>query len=71
MNKLNYVNTKVGTFNEPRYSNGNIYPIVSRPFGMVNFSIQTKGDNNWFYNPLARSFEGIRLTHQPSPWVGD
>jgi len=71
MKYLNYVNTKVGTYNEPRYSNGNIYPIVSRPFGMVNFSIQTKGDNNWFYNPLARSFEGIRLTHQPSPWVGD
>jgi predicted alpha-1,2-mannosidase len=25
----------------------------------------------WFYNPKDRCIEGIRLTHQPSPWIGD
>ncbi len=39
---------------------------------MTNFTLQTDGAaGNWFYSPLSHSFEGIRLTHQPSPWVGD
>ena len=71
MKELDYVNTKIGSFNEPRFSNGNIYPITSRPFGTANFTVQTNGGNNWFYDPTSHSFEGIRLTHQPSPWVGD
>jgi len=71
MKKLDYVNILMGTFNEPRFSNGNIYPVVSRPFAMANFTIQTNGSNNWFYNPKSHCVEGVRLTHQPSPWVGD
>lgn len=72
MNALNYVNTRIGTYNEPRYSNGNILPLVNRPFGMSSFTIQNDGSlAPWFYNPYSHSFEGIRLTHQPSPWVND
>lgn len=71
-NKIDLVNSKIGTFNSDKFSNGNIFPIVSVPFGMVNFTIQTdKGKWAWFYSPLDRIFEGFRLTHQPSPWVGD
>lgn len=68
---LEYVNAKIGSLNERRYSNGNIYPITARPFGMANFTVQTDGSTNWFFSPLSHAFEGIRLTHQPSPWVGD
>lgn len=69
---LEYVNAKVGSFNDRRFSNGNIYPVTACPFGMANFVIQTDGERgNWFYSPLSHTFEGIRLTHQPSPWVGD
>lgn len=72
MSSLELVNTKIGTYNEPRYSNGNILPLVSRPFGMASFTIQNDGGlAPWFYNPHSHSFEGIRLTHQPSPWIGD
>lgn len=72
MDKLSVVNTKIGTLNSNRYSNGNIYPICAMPFGMAHWTIQTDGNRgNWFYSPMDKSFEGIRLTHQPSPWVGD
>ncbi len=45
---------------------------MQRPFGFASFTPQTEGGRgNWFYHPEDRSFEGIRLTHQPSPWIGD
>lgn len=68
---LEFVNAKIGSLNERRFSNGNIYPITARPFGTANFTVQTDGSSNWFYSPISHAFEGIRLTHQPSPWVGD
>ncbi len=71
MKKINHVNTTIGSFNEPKFSNGNLYPITALPFGMAHFTLQTNENNNWFYNPLSHSLDGIRLTHQPSPWVGD
>ncbi len=72
MNKYGYVNTRMGTFNCERFSNGNIYPITAVPHGMASFTIQCDNSNpRWFYSPRSKSFEGIRLTHQPSPWMGD
>lgn len=72
MKKLDLVNAKIGSLNEERFSNGNIYPITAVPFGMTNFCIQTThNEKNWFFNASAHTFEGVRLTHQPSPWVGD
>lgn len=72
MEYCNYVNILQGTENSMRYSNGNTLPLVSVPFGMNGFSIQTTQNNwNWFFHPNSRSIEGIRLTHQPSPWIGD
>lgn len=67
-----YVNIKQGTGSEPRFSVGNTLPHVSTPFGMNSFCLQTKGsDGGWFYHPAHKHCEGIRLTHQPSPWVRD
>ena len=69
---LKYVNTKIGTLNDNRFSHGNLYPIIARPNGLVAFSVQTKAHGDrWWYHPNDKSFEGIRLTHQPSPWIGD
>lgn len=69
---LEYVNCKLGTLNDPRYSHGNIYPVVSEPFGGVMFAPQNNSDGgHWFYNPTTPNLEGIRLTHMPSVWVGD
>ena len=74
MSYIDYVNIKMGTNSTMRFSRGNTLPLVQLPFGMASFSLQTeriKGRERWFYNPNVPVFEGIRLTHQPSPWIGD
>ncbi len=69
--KLSLVNIKQGTKSVPRFSNGNTLPLVQLPFGMTAFAPQTEVHGTWFYHPDDRSLEGIRLTHQPIPWIGD
>ncbi len=71
MNYCSYVNTKQGSKSVHRYSNGNTLPLVQLPFGMTAFAPQTNEDTRWYYHPDSRSLEGIRLTHQPSPWIAD
>ncbi len=66
-----YVNTKQGSASVHRFSNGNTLPLVQLPFGMAAFCPQTSNNLSWYYHPDNRSFEGIRLTHQPSPWIAD
>lgn len=68
---LKYVNTQQGSDSVPRFSNGNTLPLTQAPFAMTAFAPQTCGGNPWWFHPNSRSIEGIRLTHQPSPWIGD
>lgn len=70
MKYLNLVNVKQGTRSVKRFSNGNTLPLAQLPFAMLGFAPQTK-DGGWFYHPDDRCLEGVRLTHQPSPWIGD
>lgn len=66
------IDTRQGTNNSRDFSHGNCLPYVGVPFAMNYYSVQTNGDaGNWFFNPYDHRFEGIRLTHQPSPWIGD
>lgn len=71
MRYIQYVNIKQGTKSEPRFSHGNTLPLVQLPFGMTAFAPQTHNNGGWFFNPDARWLEGVRLTHQPSPWIND
>ena len=71
MNFSELVNIKQGSDSVHRFSNGNTLPLVQRPFAMAAFAPQTASDSSWFYHPSARSFEGVRITHQPSPWIAD
>ena len=71
MKYCSFVNTKQGSKSTHRYSNGNTLPLVQLPFGMASFAPQTESDKRWYYHPDSRSLEGIRLTHQPSPWIAD
>lgn len=72
MNLLQYVNPLQGTASTYHYSNGNTLPLITRPFGMAAWSAQTNEEGGgWFFHPSHRHFQGIRLTHQPSPWIGD
>lgn len=74
MKYIPYVNIKMGTKSHMRFSTGNALPLVQLPFGMASFCPQTEvidDREGWFFNPDLPSIEGIRLTHQPSPWIGD
>lgn len=72
MNYCDFVNTKQGSASVHRFSNGNTLPLCQLPFGMAAFCPQTAEDNyRWYFHPDNRSFEGIRITHQPSPWISD
>ena len=72
MKYCDFVNTKQGSASTHRFSNGNTLPLVQLPFGMAAFCPQTSDGNlRWYYHPNDRALEGIRLTHQPSPWIGD
>lgn len=69
---LPYVNPLQGTASIYQFSNGNTLPLISRPFGMASWSPQTRLEQDgWYFHPSDRHVYGIRLTHQPSPWVGD
>ena len=69
---LTRIDTRLGTDNHPAYSNGNTLPYTGVPFGMNYFLPQTTHEQGaWFFNPNLPIFQGIRLTHQPSPWIGD
>lgn len=71
MKYCDLVNTKQGSKSTHRFSNGNTLPLVQLPFGMAAFAPQTESNVQWYFHPDSHSLEGIRLTHQPSPWIAD
>ncbi|MBQ6823520.1 MAG: hypothetical protein IJP27_02610, partial [Clostridia bacterium] len=72
MRYLDYVNIKMGTHSVPDRSCGNTLPLVAVPFGMNHFTVKSRsGDDRWFFHADDVRCYGIRLTHQPSPWIGD
>ncbi len=68
---LTDVDPLIGTDSDFYFSNGNTLPLITRPHGMVNWSPQTSQATNWFFSPRGPKLQGLRLTHQPSPWIGD
>ena len=72
MKYIDFVNVKQGTDSMRRFSRGNTLPLVCLPNALNMFAPQTDSSRGpWYYHPKDRSFEGVRLTHQPSPWAGD
>lgn len=72
MNWLDYVNPLQGTDSIYPYSNGNTLPLTSLPFAMNAWAPQTtEAGGGWWFNPHHNRLEGLRITHQPSPWIGD
>ncbi|MDR0921474.1 MAG: GH92 family glycosyl hydrolase [Lactobacillales bacterium] len=66
------IDVRHGTDNQPGRSHGNCLPLTGLPHGMNYFAPQTLGSRGaWWFHPFDSTFEGFRLTHQPSPWVGD
>ena len=72
MKYVDYVNVKQGTASERRFSHGNTLPLTALPHALAMFAPQTSSERgSWFYHPNDKGMEGIRLTHQASPWVRD
>lgn len=59
-----------GTASAHDLSYGNTLPLVARPWAMNHWSLQTQ-EGGWFFHPAAPKIQGIRCTHQPSPWIED
>lgn len=71
MKSLN-IDTRIGTENHHAFSKGNALPYTGVPFGMNYFAPQTDGTKgSWWFHPETETFQGFRVTHQPSPWMGD
>ncbi len=70
---LDHVRAATGTINTFALSTGNVYPAICRPWGGPMWAPVTKPGHQegWFYDYTGTSFYGMRLTHQPSPWMGD
>ena len=73
MSPVDCVLPEMGTVNTVELSSGNVYPLVSLPWGGAGWAPQTCPDvkNRWFYDYTHKKICGIRETHQPSPWIGD
>ena len=69
---LETIDTRFGTASKHAFSRGNTLPYTGVSFGMNYFVPQTSDqEGSWFFDPHLPIFQGIRLTHQPSPWIGD
>ena len=73
-NPEEFVNILGGTDSRYDISHGSTLPIIGYPWGFNHYTIQTDDDDNWpgwFFHPSDRRFYGLRITHQPSPWIQD
>jgi predicted alpha-1,2-mannosidase len=69
---VDLVNPLMGTDSSYELSYGNTYPAIAVPFGMNAWTPVTgKMGDGWGYTYSAHKINGIKQTHQPSPWMND
>ena len=69
---VDLVNPLMGTDSSYRLSYGNTYPAVAVPWGMNSWTPVTgKPGSGWGYTYDDEQINGIKQTHQPSPWMND
>ena len=68
---VDWVNILQGTASTEEFSRGNTLPIAALPFGMAHWTMQSHEDTPWMFQPGVRRIQGIRCTHQLSPWLSD
>ncbi|MBW4331957.1 GH92 family glycosyl hydrolase [Stakelama sp. CBK3Z-3] len=69
---VDLINPLMGTDSSYRLSYGNTYPAVAVPFGMNSWTPVTgKPGSGWGYTYDDEKINGIKQTHQPSPWMND
>lgn len=65
------VNILQGTDSNHYFSRGNTLPIAAMPFGMAHWTLQSRSETPWMFQPGDRRIQGFRCTHQLSPWLSD
>ncbi len=71
-NPVDKVNPLMGCDTEYKLSNGNTYPAIALPWGMNFWTPQTRNmGDGWAYTYDDYKIQGIKQTHQPSPWIND
>lgn len=69
---VKYVNTLQGTDSKMEFSQGNVFPSVTMPYGMNAWTPQTgKNGNGWRYQYTASKIRAFSEAHQCSPWMSD
>jgi predicted alpha-1,2-mannosidase len=68
---VSLVNLFQGSDSTSAFSRGNTLPIAARPFGMAHWTLQSHANTPWMFQPSERRIQGLRSTHQLSPWLGD
>ena len=67
-----WVDTRRGTRSAFEFSRGNTLPITALPNGFAKFTPATDArTRRWIYQYHRTHLQGLSLTHQPSPWMGD
>lgn len=65
------VNLLQGTNSTEEFSRGNTLPLAAMPFGMAHWTLQSHDDTPWLFQPAVQRIQGLRCTHQLSPWLND
>ena len=69
---VDLINPLMGTDSSFELSYGNTYPAITTPWGMNSWSPVTgKPGSGWGYTYETHKINGIKQTHQPSPWMND
>ena len=69
---VDLINPLMGTDSSYALSYGNTYPAIAVPWGMNSWTAVTgKMGSGWGYTYDAHKINGIKQTHQPSPWMND
>ncbi|MFZ4893220.1 GH92 family glycosyl hydrolase [Plantibacter sp. Mn2098] len=76
---VNYVDTRRGTLSSASFSRGNNIPATAVPNGFNFFTPMTNANtDSWLYNYASGNngnnlptLQGIGISHEPSPWMGD
>jgi predicted alpha-1,2-mannosidase len=71
-NYVEYVNILGGTNSAYDFSHGSTLPLITRPWAFNSYApITNMDDQSWWFKPSDKRIYGLRVTHQPSPWIGD
>jgi predicted alpha-1,2-mannosidase len=65
------VNLLQGANSTEEFSRGNTLPIATHPFGMAHWTLQSHHGTPWMFQPAVQRIQGLRCTHQLSPWLND